>query len=1028
MPNFEAERQIIARQAYVRLNEILNSVFTQQTPITDVEACVTGPDRGPEQPPKSGFKPFEIPGHWGGFDQTTWFRLRTAIPEGMRDQRVVAMVWPQGESLAIINGHVVGGLDHHHRVFVLADKAKKGQKFEILLEGVPSTQFDLTRDFEYAHIAVMNDEAWAAYWDFKAVLDVWMELDPNSTQRLRLIDLLDRSIKMVDLNAIGEPAYEQSLTKARRALARGLKKFPSERGSGQLTLIGHSHIDTAWLWPIRETERKCGRTFGTVLSLMDRYPEYHFSCSQPVQYEITKKFYPELYERICERVKEGRWEPNGCFWVEPDLNIPSGESLVRQAVYGNRVFRKEFGIHSRVAWTPDTFGYCYALPQILKKAQVDYFVTTKIHWNQFTHFPYTFFQWEGADGSRVLTVRPWDYNGNIIPKSLIKQFGQHAQRDRTDTFMFPYGWGDGGGGPTPEMLEMGRRMKNIVGVPQCEFGTTGKCLEDMASECDTDQLPVWNGELYFELHRGCQTTQAQTKRNNRKAELTLRDAEFLSAWSMVYGGDYDQEALYEIWKVVLTNQFHDILPGSSINEVYRRSEAEMTAAIAGAAVVRDKALADLDSRVDSSGEGTPLLVVNTLPWPRQDVAVIDVKKPRGTFSVVDADGDPVLWQWAEDGSLLIDTNNVPAMGHAVYRIVKEDLSPEWVPTLKATPKGMENELLRLRFNKFGNLTSVYDKMAEREVLPKGKQANVLQFFEDRPNNWEAWDIDFNFEESMWTAGEPESVTVTENGPLRVVVRMVYKTGKSIITQDVVLYAFSQRVDFVTHVDWQERRTLLKAAFPVDIRSPRATFEVQFATVERPTHTNRDSDLAQFEVPAQKWADLSEGNYGVSLLNDCKYGYDVKGNVLRLSLLRSPMDPDPKADEGEHRFTYSLYPHEWDWRNGAVQEAFELNVPLLAREASGTAGSLPSVYSFFSCDADHVVVDTVKRAEDSSVVIVRLYEAYGERGDVSLTFDKEPIYVTECDLMEENDIPLKIEGDSVSFPIAPYEIRTFKVTF
>ena len=1045
MSDFDVERRIIADQIRTRLKRIAKTIFTQRRPIGHVRAQVTGPGRGPERPPNRGWKPFTVPGLWGGFDQTTWFQLRWKVPKDLDGRCIAALVRPQGESLVYINGVPKQGLDAARDCVLLTSRARAGDTFELLLESVPSVRFDQTRLFEYADVAVMHPTVWDAYWDFQVVLDVWDALPRNYAPAQRLLELLNRAVKTVDLNCgedgsvhISQPwsgavhpdsrMYEASLKEARAILREGLREFRAGAGTGRLTLTGHSHIDTAWLWPIRETQRKCGRTFSTVLSLMERYPEYHFSCSQPAQYEFVKTHYPELYRRIKRRVREGRWEPNGCFWVEPDLNIPSGESLVRQAVYGNRFFRKEFGVHSRIAWVPDTFGYCWGLPQILKKAQVDFMATAKLDWNQYTEFPYSLFQWEGTDGSRVVAVRPREYNGNITPKKVIEQWARYKQKDRTEEFLFPFGYGDGGGGPTAEMIENGRRLKDIIGIPRSEFGTMTGCFDRIVRQCPPDALPVWNGELYFELHRGCQTSQARNKRNNRRAEFLMRDAEFLSAWAHLYGCRYPQAELYACWKQLLTCQFHDILPGTSITEVYRWTDQQYAELFNTAAAIRDKAMQYLAAQINVPEGGTPILVFNTLSWARSGVVEFKGRLPRSAFSVLDPDGRAVCIQKVDDATVLFRVEDVPPMGYAVYRIVREAAAVEVSPQVTADARFLENDRLRVELDASGTIARILDKAASREVLPKGKQANVLQFFEDRPHDWEAWEIDYNFEEKMRTLDGPESVEVLENGPLRAVVRLVFDTGKSRLTQDVVLTAGASRADFATVVDWHEKRTLLKAAFPVDVRSSYAAFEIQFGAIERPTHRNRDFDAAQFEAPAQKWADLSEGDYGVSLLNDCKYGYDVKDNTLRLSLLRAPADPDPRADEGEHRFVYSLYPHTQDWRNGAVREAFDLNVPLIVFKGTQSDGSLEPEGSFVALDADHVILDTVKRAEDSNETIMRLYEAHGQRGPVTLGFGQTPKRVVECDLMEENDRSVRLSGDSIRFFITPYELRTFKVTF
>jgi len=1029
MANFEAERKHEAGQIRARLNEIRETIYSQRQPVGKLEACVTGPGLGPERAPESGWTPFAVHERWGGFDQTTWFRTTVTLPAAMKGQRVVALIRPGGEALAYVNGKPFQGLDNNRDELYLTEKARAGQQFKIALEGVPSVRFDDYHYFQYADIAVMHPLVWDFYWDCAVVYAVLEQLEANYAPQRQLFDLLKKALWRVDMQHKGAPAYFESMAKAQRLLRAGLKDFEASYGMGTLIIEGQSHIDTAWLWPLRETRRKCARTFSTALNLMDRYPEFPFLCSQPVQYEWMHEHYPELYRRIKQRVAEGRWEPFGALWVESDCNMPSGEALVRQLLYGNRFFRKEFGVHSRSAWLPDAFGYSWSLPQILKKAQVDTFITTKITWSRFTDFPYSAFQWEGADGTRVLGLMPpLNYNGNPRPKDCIEQWNLFKQKERFEELPFPFGHGDGGGGPTMEMIEYGKRLRNIVGVPKCAFGRIQDSIDRMAAQCPFEELPVWNGEIYLEYHRGCQTTQAHTKRNNRKCELLLRDTEFLSSLALINGGRYDHRALYDAWKIVLTNQFHDVLPGSSITEVYQQTESDYAEARAKAGRARDKAVGHLAARIDTAGQGTPLLVHNTLSWVRTDVVHATLDLPRGKFAVLDPGGAPVPHQKIARNEILFEATALPPLGHAVYRVVKGRQAPQPARTLKATPTGMQNDFLRIRFNKKGQLTSVYDKLEAREVLPKGQPANVLQLFDDRPHGNDAWDIDPNFEDIAWEPGPAESIEVIETGPVRAVVRVIRKTERSTISQDITMYARLPRIDFATTVDWHEKRVLMKAAFPADVRSSRAAYEIQFAAIERATHHNTAFDRARYEVTGHRWADLSEGDYGVSLLNDAKYGYDAKGNVLRLSLLRSSVDPDPHADEGLHHFTYALYPHAWSWRNGTLQQAHQLNVPLEAVPVAAAKGPLPPAACFASIDAENVIIDTVKRHEDSDALIVRLYEAYGQRGNVALTFGRKPEKVTECDLMEENDLPVKLDGATIRFHVTPFQIRTFKLVF
>lgn len=1042
MTNFETERRLQLRQIRNRLTEILATVYSNREPMTGLSRCVTGPGKGPERPPAEGWAPFNRFDRWGGFDQTTWFRMTASIPASMKGEHVVALIRANdysmipnatgltegGESLAYVNGVPAQGLDRNRDEISLVDKAKGGETFEIALEACPSTRFDLHHLFCYADIAVKHNLPFEFYWDATPVLEVCEMIEDNSATKRRLLELLYDCVLSVDLQRIGQNAYFESLGRAQRDLRKGLRAFESAAEWGALVLAGHAHIDTAWLWPLRETRRKCSRTFATILRLMERYPEFHFSCSQPQQYAWIKEDYPELFDQIRDRVKEGRWELCGGAWIEPDHNVPSGESLIRHYLYGNRWFSKEFGKRSRVAWIPDSFGYTWSLPQILRKCQIEAFVTTKIDWSQFTSFPYSYFLWEGIDGTRVPAVMPpLNYNGVTVPADLRKQWASFKQKERVDQLPFPFGYGDGGGGPTMELIERGKRFHNVSFVPRCTFGGVESCVLEMVKRTDLEALPVYNDELYLELHRGCQTTQGRTKRNNRTCERLLREAEFMCALAQHLDGDYPSERLLEAWKIVLTNQFHDLLPGSSLNEVYRQADEDYGRAMELANGAYEEAVRHVVELTDTTGDGLPLLIVNTLPWARRELVRIDLPEIDQPFSVLNDRGEALSWQQTSDGGIVFEASEVPSMGYTVYRLVPgEREAPS--TTLQASSNFMENDLVIVELDKNGLITSIYDKLEERELIPRGQTANRLQLFDDRPHDHDAWDIDVNFEDKMWELTEAQAVEVVESGPVRAIVRITRKTEHSTIVQDLTLHAMSSRIDFVTRVDWQEKRTLLKAAFPVDIRSSRAAYEIQFGAIERATHDNWPRDRARFEVPAQRWADLSEGDYGVSLLNDSKYGYDVKENVLRLSLLRSPVDPDPHADEGEHEFTYAIYGHGGDWRNGVVRHAAELNNPLRAEVVEAKYGPLHPLTSFVECDAAHVVVDTVKKAEDSRAIVIRLYEAHGQRGNATLRLSDAPSQVFECDCMEEHDAAIDFFENEIRFYIRPYEIRTIKVVF
>ena len=1047
-PFFDADWTVELLQLRKRLGEIEGTIFAPRQPIGDLWRCDTGAGHGPEQPPKEGWNPFQIMDRWGGQDQTTWFRMRAVVPPGFAGRRVVAILQPclhthvpgmrhhdeSGEALAWVNGKPFQGIDKHHDFLVLSDKAKAGEIYDIVLEGAAGARYDMTHTFGCADIAVMNPDAWEFYWDARVLMDVVEHLPENDTSRRRLFKALFAAVCAVDLAHKGGDGHGDSLRAARALLKAKVAALPMEAGAGNLVLIGHSHIDTAWLWPLRETRRKVSRTFSTVLRLMERYPEYRFSASQPELYLFVKENHPEIWKQIKRRVKEGRWEICGAPWVEQDSQMPCGEALVRQFLYGNRFFEQEFGVRTRVAWLPDAFGFPASLPQILSKAQIDTFFTTKLSWNRYTRFPHSYFTWRGVDGTPVRALMMMNsYNGNPVPAELAGQWDSFAQRDTVDVAPFSFGWGDGGGGPSPRMIEYGRRMQHLPGVPQCTFGRTQDCLDAMAMYAGEDELPVWHGELYLELHRACQTTQARTKRNNRKCEWLLHDAELLSTWAMLLGDDYEQKTLWSAWRTLLTHQFHDILPGSSINQVYADADDAYAALRRTLEGVLQRAATAVADRIAMPGRGLPLLLWNTLAFHREDIAQVRMPLPAEEFHIEDAEGTHLPHQVTAEGALLFETGELPPSGYLMCRIVPGRSQAKKSGPLKVSAKRMENAFFALKLDAFGRFTSLHDKRVDREVIAPGKTANVLQLFEDRPAEHDAWDFEYNFENSMREPDRPESVEVVENGPVRAVVRVVRRTEHSRFQQDIVLYASRPRIDVQCRVDWHEKRTLLKVAFPVDILSPRATYDIQFAAVERPTHENTAADRARFEVTGHHWADLSEPGYGVSLLNDCKYGYDVRGNTLRLSLLRAPVDPDPHADEGAHEFTYALLPHEFTWDETTVEEGLRLNAPVRvfaapaeSRPAPGAA--LPPMAGLVSATTANVVVDAVKKAEDSDAVIVRLHEALGERGQTEISFGWMPREVWECDLMEENDTPLEQEEGVVSLYFKPFEIRTLKVSF
>ncbi|NQZ68694.1 MAG: alpha-mannosidase, partial [Lentisphaeria bacterium] len=686
---------------------------------------------------------------------------------------------------------------------------------------------------------------------------------------------------------------------------------------------------------------------------------------------------------------------------------------------------EEFGYDSKVMWLPDVFGYSWALPQIMKKSGVDYFMTTKISWNTYNEIPFDVFNWRGVDGTEILTsfittgveeYYFYTYNGPLEPETVQTAWTNYKGKNRTDEVMMSFGYGDGGGGPAEEQMETAKRLKNFPGLPDSRMGRVDEFFERLDTQ--EGRTHVWNGELYFELHRGTYTTQAETKWFNRKCEIALHNAELLASQAWLQGKAYPHKTINDSWRRVLTNQFHDILPGSSIKMVYDDTRRDYTESLNEAEAVQEKALSTLLKAYKTD----EIVVFNTLSWSRNDVAHL----PKLSGSLWDGE-DACPTQTVKDingkSETLAYVSDIPSHGQKSLRLDKSKKSLK--SELKVSETSLENRFYKISLDANGEIRSLKDKRAKREVLEKGARGNQLQIFEDLPLQNDAWDIDIFYVDKMQPVKALDSIKVIETGPVRAGVEITRSFGRSKLRQRMFIYADIARIDFETDVDWQESKRMLKVAFPVDIHSDFASYEIQFGAIRRPTHWNTSWDWAKFEVCAQRWADLSEGDYGVSLLNESKYGYDIKDNILRHTLLRSPSAPDRRADLGRQVFTYSLYPHQDDWaRAETVQRAAELNVPLISGTGSGKAANSQS--SFVSIDKEHVIIDTVKKAEDRDELVVRLYESANRRGKITLSFDRPVKKAFSLNMMEEIEGPLKVSGNKITLDITPYEVVTIGV--
>ncbi|WP_066189690.1 alpha-mannosidase [Gracilibacillus timonensis] len=796
---------------------------------------------------------------------------------------------------------------------------------------------------------------------------------------------------------------------------------------GTIKAIGQSHIDVAWLWPLKETIRKASRTFSTASTLLDEYTDFEYAQSQPQLFEFVKKYHPKVFERVKKQVSSGRMEIIGGMWVEPDLNIPSGESLVRQLLFGKKYFQEEFGQKTRVEWLPDTFGYCASLPQLLKKAEIDYFMTTKLNWNDTNRFPYDLFYWEGIDGTSILSYLHTILGQQTTPKDIKETWNNFNQKKVYDERMLVYGYGDGGGGVTREMIESLARSESLPGLPDVKFSKVHDFFDHVKDR--GPNLPTWYGDLYLELHRGTYTTHAKMKKYNRLVENLFRTLEVWYSFSYLYlGVAYPKEKINELWKLIMLNQFHDIVPGTAIEPVYQLSRKQYEKVLHEGQELQQQALSQIVSSIHTEGSGKPYVVFNSLGWDRERIFILKGGKELLNKTVVNQKGEPYQADYIKlndtEFEMQVVISNVPQFGYKTVWLT--DSNTNHLVASKTFMKEWETVYYKVLFNDKGFITRLYDKEADREVVETGQLANELQLFDDLPTNWDAWDVDPEFESQQLDVMELIEAKVIYSGTVTDELSFQWKANQSIITQKIIFHHTSKLIDFHTEVDWKEKHKLLKVAFPVNILSAHATYEIPFGTIQRPTHNNTSWEQAQFEVCAQKWADLSEGNYGVSLMNDSKYGYDIKGKNIRLSLLRAPKWPDESADIEKHEFVYSLYPHIGDWRNAhTVRKGHELNTNDSIIQTDKQKGKLPPSHSFISMESKSTILDTIKLAENGKGIIMRLYEAEGSETIMELKL-KDKLICYETNLLEKpiND-PRKV--NDLEMKSKPYEVTTFCVT-
>ncbi|MCC8061448.1 MAG: glycosyl hydrolase-related protein [Clostridiales bacterium] len=1016
---------------------------------------------------ESELAPFGYGNTWGGFDEWGWFRCVFSTPECMDGKELWIEIAQDKELwyaqnpqfLLYCNGEALQGLDVHHTSCMLRRRARAE---EVLRLDFDSWAGMVTRDRTWSdkenrpgtfalRLFCVEPRVRSLYYDLQTPYETLRYIGRESRDGIRIERALEQAVDVLDFRVPGSEAFYESVEQANAMLKSSLYKeeaacqMDSDDGNENentptAVAVGHTHIDVAWMWQFAHTKEKVQRSFATALKLLEEYPQYVFMSSQPQIYEYMSQNQPRLFERIRDYVREGRWEVEGGMWVEADCNLTSGESLVRQFLIGKQYIKDVFGVDSRVLWLPDVFGYSAAMPQICRQCGIDYFMTTKISWNEMDKIPFDTFLWKGIDGSEILThfapAKPFNrtdynpfgfarsphittYNGVLEPDYVMGGWKRYSQKKLNSSFLFPYGYGDGGGGTTREMIEKGIRMeKGIPGCPKVEFNGSRAFFEGLEKEVSGKrELPRWEGELYLEFHRGVYTSAAIVKRMNRKAENQLQQTEFLLCMAMnnVREFSWDISRWKEMLKKLLTNQFHDILPGSALTEVYQDVSSIYEEIFQTMDGEKQRALSVLNSYVPAGHLG----IINSLGFDRSGLVHFswDSQAPALLLTSLEGEQEAFPAQRTTEGTYVAWISRASAGGLLPCAVREETAQASFA----WDGKTMETPLLRVCFCQDGTLESVWDKEEEREIL--SGYGNQMETYEDRPYQYDAWEISPYYRRKEYGGGRLVSMELTENGSVRACIRQKRQYLSSTICQDIYFYRCTKRIDFHTTIDWKENHILLKVAFPVDILASRAVYEIQFGTVERPTHTNTSWEMEQFETCAQRFADLAEPDYGAALLNDCKYGYDVHDGVLRLTLLRSPVFPN-NVDTRQHEFTYSFMPHKGDYRDGRVQEAaYDLNNPLVT--VCGTGSGQRSARPLIACSDRGIFTETVKPAEDGKGFIVRAYEGFGCRREASFMLGT-PADVFACNMLEENQENLALAEQAFRVHFKPFEIKTFRI--
>lgn len=970
---------------------------------------------------------------WGGENLSAKFKTKIIIPKELEDENIILRFYIGGDSLLYLNGEAYHGLDPFRNEVLLSEGKKEGEVLHLEVESYVNWHAgeDNKHKLALSELVSIDQEIYDAYWDIMAVFKVLFMDDIDKSLKAFLENNIWNALKDIPVSSDNNK-FKEKLLKARNILKKEVYHTDRFKGDGLLDLVGHSHLDIVFMWPHKEYIRKVGRTHSTMLRLMEKYPEFKFSQSQAKIYSDMKKYYPDLFKQVKKRIREGRWEPIGAFWVEPDCNLISGESFVRQILHGQKFWKEEFGIESKTCWQPDVFGLSWALPQILKKSDIEYFLTNKMFvWNDTNRWRKNNFWWEGMDGSRVLSiVPPGHFIGMVDPDHLDQHWRDFSDKKTINESVYCYGWGDGGGGVDHEMIELAERYKDFPGLVKTRMVKAEDAFKSIKNKALNQEIPVWKDELYLEAHRGTYTSKGLLKKLNRQSEFLYRELEIYSTLASMEGKEYPIQQINDQWEKILTNQFHDSLPGTHINEVYHQLLDDYSEIIENGKTFKDESLKFLLEKSLDEGQEEALIVFNSLLHQRRDHLIIDLKE-LGDLRPIDDNGDEISWQEIttvdNEKKLLIGPLEIPSVGYKLLKLKKIDtnLKEETIDFDKV----LENELIRVQFDEEGQLISLFDKEVQRELIPENFKGNKFRLFDDKPGKYDAWDIVDSYRKNEIDITDNCKLEIDEYGPLRKSLILEKSIGDSYLEQKIIIYNNSKRIDFETKIDWVERQKLLKVDFPVNINSTYATYDIAYGNIERSNHRNTSYDEAKFEVPAHLWMDLSQSDYGVSILNDCKYGYECDDNIMKITLLKGSVYPDPEADKGVHKFTYSLYPHNADWRDAnIIEKSLDFNNQLVGIKTKVNKNELNKKQSFIKSFDDNITLEAFKVAEDGKGVIIRVVEQKNRTTKSQIEFSKKIRKAFKCNLMEKDEGKLIFDNNRLDINLAPYEIFTARIYF